>query len=283
MDKTVIRRSRKEDTEEILAMLLEMDSGDYLQKIWPVWMQDADNVQLVDMIDGRIAGCIHGRLSAGQDAWAQGLRVRADLRRRSIATSLLKALEEELRRKGAQTVYATISRFNIPSQSTVGKLNWETVLTVIRRRLKMKSQPPENPHWSPLDPKEILKIVHMSGMPASRKAFAFFKRVYFSMTEGFLKEVIAAGLVRANTYPPAVAILDPDPEENKGLWVISLSGQPSGMTFLLINLEAEAARHNLDLIVDSPNDPGIQDVLDALGFAPAGEDGQFVVVKKELL
>lgn len=288
MDKTVIRRSRKEDTEKILAMLLEMDSSDYLQKIWPVWMQDADNVQLVAMIDGRIAGCIHGRLSAGQDAWAQGLRVRADLRRRSIATYLITALEEELRRKGAHTVFATISKFNNPSLSTVGKLNWKVALTVIRRRLKTDPQRAADPRRPSLNlPEisrpEILRIVRLSGVLASRRAASFFKRIYFSTAEGFLKEAMAAGLVKTNASPAAFAILDPEPAEDKGLWVIALSGPPSGLTPLLINLAEEAARNELDLVVDSPDDPVIQAVLDDLSFAPAGKDGQFVVVKKELL
>jgi hypothetical protein len=57
LDKGVIRRAWIGDTEEILAMLLEMDNSDYVQKIWPAWMRDTENVQLVALVDGRIAGC----------------------------------------------------------------------------------------------------------------------------------------------------------------------------------------------------------------------------------
>jgi len=288
MDNAVIRHAGIEDTEQILAMVREMNISDYLHEIWPVWVQNTSAVHLVTMVEGRIAGCIHGRLSAGQDAWAQGLRVTTGLRHRGIATSLLTALEEELRRKGARTIFATISRFNHLSLMTVAKLEWEVAFSIIRRRLKIdslqaavKKVPCGNQPL--LDLREISRIVRLSGVLASRRATAFFKRVYFSMTQEFLREALVADVVRTNDFPAAVAILDPDPAEDKGLWVITLSGAPSGMAPLFINLAAEAAQNQIDLIVDSPDDPEIQAVLDDLGFEPAGKDGRFVVVRKELV
>lgn len=289
MDKAVIRRAGVEDTEEILAMLREMDSNDYLQYAWPIWIRDSEAVELVAVVEeGRIAGCIHGRLSNGQNGWAQGLRVRADLRRRGIATSLIANLERELCGKGARTVFATISRFNQPSLATVAKLNWKVVLSVIRRRLDagsvrsvVKNHSSENRSLPDLH--EISRIVRQGGILASRRATAFFKRVYFSMTDEFLQGALAAGVVRTNVFPAALAILDPEPAENEGLWVIALSGPVSGLTPLFVNLAAEAARNELDLIVDGSDEPEIQAVLDDLGFATAGKGEQFVVVKKELL
>lgn len=290
MDKAVIRRSRNEDTEEIMAMLLEMDSSDYLQETWPDWMKDTEDIQMTALVGGRIAGCVHGRISAGQDAWAQGLRVRADFRRRGIATSLITDLEEELRRKGARTVFATISRFNQPSLATVAGLNWKIFFPIIRRRLKTGSRrlaffPQQHvaSHRPSPDLHAVQRIVRLSGVPASRRAAAFFKRVYFSMTEEFLREALVSGVVRANTSPAAVAVLDPEPTENKGLWVVALAGAVSGLLGLIGDLAAEAACKELDLVADSPDDPEIQAVLDDLGFVPPGTDEQFMVVEKDLL
>jgi N-acetylglutamate synthase-like GNAT family acetyltransferase len=214
MGKAVIRRAGVEDTEKILAMLLEMDSYDYLQHVWPVWIRDSETVELVAVVEGRIAGCIHGRLSNGQNGWAQGLRVRADLRRRGIATSLITTVERELCGKGARTVFATISRFNQPSLSTVAKLNWKVVFSVVRRRWNAESvlsvvRNRSSEDRSLLNLHKISRLVRQSGIFASRKAAAFFKRVYFSMSDEFLQEAVVAGVIRTNASPAAVAILDP--------------------------------------------------------------------------
>jgi N-acetylglutamate synthase-like GNAT family acetyltransferase len=288
MDEAIIRHAGIEDTEKIMAMVREMDTSDYLQEIWPTWVQNKRAVNLVTLVGGHIAACLHGRMSAGQDAWAQGLRVTTGLRRRGIATSLLTALEEELRRKGARNIFATISRFNPLSLATVTKLDWKVAYSIIRRRLKMDSSQSAVKILSlenqpSLDLCEICRIVCLSGVLASRRTTAFFRRMYSTMTEEFLREALATHVVRTNTFPEAVAILNKEPAENRGLWVIALSGAPSGMVPLLINLTAEAGQAELDLVVDSSDDPEIQAVLDDLGFEPAGKDGQFIVVKKELL
>jgi hypothetical protein len=55
-----------------------------------------------------------------------------------------------------------------------------------------------------------------------------------------------------------------------------------GLIPLLINLALEAGQNELDLVVDSSDDPEIQTLLDNLGFAPAGKDEQFVVVEKNI-
>jgi N-acetylglutamate synthase-like GNAT family acetyltransferase len=296
MDKAVIRRAGTEDTEEIRAMVREMDSSDYLQETWKVWMQGAETVQLVALVDGRIAGCVHGRFSAGQSAWAQGLRIRTDCRRLGVATSLMTALEEELRREGARTVFATISRFNQPSLATVARRNWKIVLSVIRRRLNsnspqsvVKNLPLGRPagealaHRPSLDFPEISRVIRPGGFPASRRAATFFRRVYFPMTEEFLREALAAGVVKTNAFPAAVAILDPELSENKELWVIAISGAPSGLALLFTDLALEAAQNEFAFVVDSPDDPEIQALLDDLGFSPAKKDGQFIVAEKKLL
>jgi N-acetylglutamate synthase-like GNAT family acetyltransferase len=287
MGKAVIRRAGVEDTEKILAMLLEMDSYDYLQHVWPVWIRDSETVELVAMVEGRTAGCIHGRLSNGQDAWLQGLRVRTDFRRRKIATSLITTLEGELCGKGARTVFATISPFNQPSLSTFARLNWKVVFSVVRRRWSAESvlsvvRNRLSEDRSLLNLHEISRLVRQSGILASRRATSFFKRVYFSMTDEFLQEALAASAVRANTLH-AVAILAPELLENKGLWVTALSGTMPALTSLIINLAAEGARDGLDLVVDGSDEAEPRALLDSLGFATAGKDGQFVVVKKELL
>jgi hypothetical protein len=103
------------------------------------------------------------------------------------------------------------------------------------------------------------------------------------MTEEFLRDALAAGVVKTNASPAAVAILDRSAAADKKLWVTALSGTPSGLGLLLSDLALEAARNELAVVVDSPADPEIQALLDDLGFSPAEKDGQFVVAEKKLL
>lgn len=287
-DKAVIRPARREDTEELMAMLHEMDSGDYLQETWPVWMKEKENVQIVALVGGRIAGCIHGRISAGEDAWAQGVRVSSDLRRRGIATQLILSLEEELRGNGAKNVFAVISRFNRASLATIAGLNWKIIFPVNRRRLKSVvseftiDTEGKISNGSSDEISEINKLMCMKGMPASRRAAAFFKRVYFSMTEDFLSASQSSGLLRTNTLPRAFAVLDADPYENEEFWVIALAGAVKGLLSIFESMKAEAGRKGFDIIVDSPREPEVQALLDHLGFMPSGINEQFMVVKKQL-
>lgn len=315
----IIRRAQGKDKEEILALIYGLNKNDYLCETWPLWMSEPDNLQLVAIVKDQIAGCVHGRMTAGSDAWAQGMRVRADFRRRGIATSLLSALENELYMLGAETVFAVIGRFNQPSLSTVAKLEWEIALPVVRRSLNnetlhliakdrstktprmrsiagrqsiLLSSPPRKnrgpggnhsyPSFLSADILGLSRITRVSGALASRKATAFFGRIYSSMTDEFLSEALAKNLLRINEYPPAVAFLDQQTDENKELWVIALSGYLSGLTPLLHSLAAEAAKGDLPLVVDSPADPDMQILLDCLGFAPSKKEGQYVVVKKIL-
>ncbi len=285
MSRTVVRPAMHGDMEEILSMVREMDNGDYLLEAWKVWMQDRESVQLVALVDGHIAGCVHGRFSDGTDAWAQGLRVRPDLRRRGIATYLMTALEEELLRNGARTAFATIGRFNHPSLATVARLHWKTALSVIRRRLPLGAPQSGVMNLSAgatMDLAEIFGSLRLSGFPASRKANTFFKRVYFSMTEEFLNEALARNSIKT-VLPAAAAVLDPEPPEKDEMWVIAFAGQLNGLTPLFTNLAMEAAQKKCDLVVDSPDTAEIQALLDDLGFAHAGQEHQFTVVSKKLL
>jgi N-acetylglutamate synthase-like GNAT family acetyltransferase len=289
VDKAVIRPARHEDTEELMAMLHEMDSGDYLQETWPVWMKGKENLQIVALVGGRIAGCIHGRISAGEDAWAQGIRVSSDLRRRGIATQLIMSLEEELRGKGAKTVFGVISRFNRASLATVAGLKWEIIFPVNRRRLKtvvsgcISDSEGKISNRSSTEISEINRLMCMKGVPASRGAAAFFKRIYFSMTEDFLSASHSSGLLRTNTLPQAVAVLDAEPYKNKEFWVIALAGAVTGLLSIFESMKEEAGRKGLDIIVDSPQDPAVQALLDYIGFMPSGINEQYMVVKKYLI
>jgi ribosomal protein S18 acetylase RimI-like enzyme len=100
-----IRPARDEDREAVLAFCANTwEWGDYIGKVWDIWLHDPNGQLIVATSDGRPIGVAHLRMLSESDAWLEGLRVDPQYRRQGVGTSLNMAVQEEAMRRGATTV-----------------------------------------------------------------------------------------------------------------------------------------------------------------------------------
>lgn len=282
MKSLLIRKATPSDYEEIKNLCRIADPEDYLPDIWPCWLSAKNATNFVAQLDDCIVGCVYGEIIAPHEAWGQGLRVHKELRKRGIGTELMTALEEDLIRMGAKAVLGNIGIYNESSLATMFKLNWRIVSHINRRQTK----PQNGFHRQPVQfPQEkIIHLVHHMPVLASNKKLAYFKRAYFSMNDQYLDQALNHQAIRVSPDGQSYAIMDFDTRDPaKRIWVVSLAGSMTGIGWLFESFMGEAGLLGMELVVDSPEDCELQSLMDDLHFEPAGKDGKYVVVKKELV
>jgi GNAT superfamily N-acetyltransferase len=124
-----IRPAKKSDKEQILSFCVDtFDWGDYIDKVWDIWFSSKNGRLLVvedkdkSIAMSHVVLCGKSRL-----AWLQGVRVRPDHRRSSIATQLLDAMLAYAGRYGARQASAIVSVENVPSQRMLEKNGFSVV------------------------------------------------------------------------------------------------------------------------------------------------------------
>lgn len=124
-----IRPAKKTDKEQILSFCVEtFDWGDYIDKVWDFWFSGKNGRLFVVEDNGRSIAMSHVALcDDSRLAWLQGVRVRPDYRRSSIATQLLDAMLAYAGRHGARQASAIVSMENVPSQRMMEKNGFSVV------------------------------------------------------------------------------------------------------------------------------------------------------------
>lgn len=276
----LIRKATPKDDERVKALCLTDNPKDFVPGIWPVWMAGKNTTNLVAVADGRIIGCIYGEIISGHDAWAQGLRVHPDFRKRGIGTKLMMALESDLFQMGGKDIYANIGAFNEASLSTVLKLKWRIDTHFIRRRSKPTGRLQNQPVLFSRD--RILKLIHGSPILASCKKVAYFQRAYFSMTNHYIDQAFRKNTIRVSPDGRAYAITDLETDPAKKIWVVAMAGEAPGIQWLLESFMGDAGRLGVELVIDSTKNHLLQSLMDKLQFCPPEKNGHYVVVKKDL-
>ena len=281
MKSLLIRKATHEDNEAIKALCFTDNPKDFVPGIWPVWLAGTQTSNLVAVADGRIIGCVYGEIMAGHDAWAQGLRIHSDFRKRGIGTKLLMALENDLFHMGGKDIYANISAFNEASLAAVFKLKWVIDTHFIRRQIKpaggSQTQPVRFSH------DKILKLIYDTPVLASCKKVAYFQRAYFSMNNHYIDQAIRENAIRVSPDGRAYAITDLETDPAEKIWVVGLTGETPGMQWLIKSYIQDAGCRGAELFIDSTNSSPLQSLMDELQFLPADKDTNYVVVRKRLV
>jgi GNAT superfamily N-acetyltransferase len=101
----VLRPARPEDREAIVAFTQGTFAwGDYIDRVFDDWLARSDGLTLVSEVAGRPVGLARGSLLSPAEAWAQGLRVHPDHRRRRLGTALLDGLAGWAAGQGARVI-----------------------------------------------------------------------------------------------------------------------------------------------------------------------------------
>lgn len=116
----LIRPARHDDVPAIAAWTQQtFEWGDYVGERLPMWIDSPASQVLVAEEAGVILATVTGTMVGADEAWAQGIRVHPDHRRRGLGTAVSEALWEWAREQGAAVVRLAIDESNAASQAQV--------------------------------------------------------------------------------------------------------------------------------------------------------------------
>lgn len=101
----MLRPARPEDKESIIAFTQgTFPWGDYIDRVFDGWLAEPAGLTLVAEVQGEVVALARGTLLSPAEAWAQGLRVHPEHRRRRLATALMGHLAEWAAARGARVI-----------------------------------------------------------------------------------------------------------------------------------------------------------------------------------
>ncbi len=126
----VIRRARLEDEPHIRAFTQNtFDWGDYVADAFTEWLESGHDVYVAE-VDGIPVGITCVAYPAEGEAWFQGIRVKAELRRMGIASMLTEASIAGARKRGARVCRAHIDSDNYRSQGLAKTMGFQLVAKI---------------------------------------------------------------------------------------------------------------------------------------------------------
>lgn len=122
---TLLRPARPEDKAVIAAFTQDtFPWGDYIEPLFDHWLAGPDSLTVVAEVDGVAVGIARGALLSPTEAWAQGLRVHPDHRRRRLGAALLEHLAGWAASTGARVMRLTAEEWNEPALSLFAGLGF---------------------------------------------------------------------------------------------------------------------------------------------------------------
>lgn len=103
------------------------DWGDYVPDYLQKWIDSPASEVIVAEVDGAVIGTVTGTMVSTKEAWAQGIRVHPDHRRRGVATAISAKLWEWARQRGAAVVRLAVDDSNTPSQAQVQSMGFRKI------------------------------------------------------------------------------------------------------------------------------------------------------------
>jgi ribosomal protein S18 acetylase RimI-like enzyme len=123
----LVRRARLEDEPHIRAFTQNtFEWGDYVADAFSEWLQSGSDVYVAE-VDGIPVGVTCVAYPAEGEAWFQGIRVKADLRRMGIASMLTETSIAGARERGARVSRANIDSDNYRSQGLAKTMGFRQV------------------------------------------------------------------------------------------------------------------------------------------------------------
>lgn len=124
-----VRAAKGGDRQEVLAFCRDTFSwGDYIDRVWDIWLSDRRGRLLVGEQDGRRVALAHVALCpGGRSAWLEGVRVHPGFRRTGVATALLEEMLAYAGRRGARQASAIVAEDNAASQRMLQKSGFAVI------------------------------------------------------------------------------------------------------------------------------------------------------------
>jgi ribosomal protein S18 acetylase RimI-like enzyme len=136
--------------------------GDYIADRLPDWLQDPRMRVLVAEDSGFPVAMGAVVMLSPTEAWAQGMRVHPEHRRRGIGTTLSEELWAWARERGAEVVRLAVEEDNAPARGQVGAMGFRKVCEFLRggRVIGAGSPVPEGNGGRRVPPPERLSPAH---------------------------------------------------------------------------------------------------------------------------
>jgi GNAT superfamily N-acetyltransferase len=124
----VLRPARPEDKAAIAAFTQgTFPWGDYVAGRFDDWLTAPDSLTVVAEVEGQPVGLARGTLLSPAEAWAQGLRVHPDHRRRGLGAALMNHLITWATARGARVTRLSAEEWNDPALGLFDRLGYRTV------------------------------------------------------------------------------------------------------------------------------------------------------------
>jgi GNAT superfamily N-acetyltransferase len=103
------------------------DWGDYVPDYLAQWIDNPASEVIVAELDGDVIGTVTGTMVSSREAWAQGIRVHPDHRRKGIATAISAVLWDWARQRGATVARLAVDDSNTASQAQVMSMGFRKI------------------------------------------------------------------------------------------------------------------------------------------------------------
>jgi GNAT superfamily N-acetyltransferase len=124
----LIRPARAEDHAQIAAWTANTFRwGDYVPDRFLPWLEDESGCTFVAEDDGRVVAMARVQMVGPEEAWAQGMRVHPDHRRRGYGTRVGQRLDEWAKEQGARVVRLSVEEWNTNAQGQVEGMGYRRV------------------------------------------------------------------------------------------------------------------------------------------------------------
>ncbi len=124
----VLRPARPEDKAAIAVFTQETFSwGDYIERRFDAWLADPDSLTVVAEAGGEAVGLARGALLSPAEAWAQGLRVHPDHRRRGLGAALLEYVAAWAAAHDARVMRLSAEAGNAPALALFARLGFREI------------------------------------------------------------------------------------------------------------------------------------------------------------
>jgi GNAT superfamily N-acetyltransferase len=251
----LIRPARPDDIALIAAWTQDtFDWGDYVAERLPEWIDNPAAQVIVAEDAGAIVATVTGTMVSPTEAWAQGIRVHPDHRRKGIGTAVSTVLWKWVREQGAVVVRLAIDETNVASQAQAGSMGFRKLCQWRRgeRVIGEGSPVPEGNGGRRVPPPERLESAHSAeAEPAflswstgelARAAHGLLPIgwVWRRMTVDHL--MLAARSRDLHEGRPGWAIAEVDSDDNMLLvhWMETAADDAGAMALALVDLAAEA-------------------------------------------
>jgi len=184
----VLRPALPEDREPIVAFTQGTFSwGDYIERVFDGWLADSAGRTVVAEVQGEVVGLARGTLLSPAEAWAQGLRVHPDHRRRRLGTALLDHLAGWAAGQGARVIRLSSEDSNTAAGALIPTVGFRPVgrwLIIEKEDLQARPRqgngsrrPPAADRLRPAPaPEADAAMISWSGGPLEAEAHGLFSR-----------------------------------------------------------------------------------------------------------